>query len=233
MNFKSFFLIIAPFICFTIGYFICSYYLGNQTYPTPDLIGINVHEALLKTSPLHLNLKLIGQKEHPTLAPGTIISQKPIPKRQIKQHQSILITTSTTPGIVLTPNVEKITKAELEDWAQKHSITLQTHFIPSSSMHHRFIAQYPSYNEPIDNQTLIIYYADHPAQLFFMPNLYHQNIQTALSMLDHYDLPVEIFQNNQLIKNIPTSACIITQKPAAGSIINIEKKPTIQLEIMV
>lgn len=221
-----------PFLFFIIGYGFCYWFLGNKTYPSPDLVGLSVHQALLKISPLQINLQLIAQKEHNAIEPGTIISQKPTPNRLIKQHQSILIVTSKKPDKISTPNANNMTKIDLQHWCKTNNISLKTYHIPSTLPDNYYLGQYPNPQENLTDQTLVVYYAQNQNKTFLMPDFCNQKLESVLTTINTYQLPVQILHKNNIIELCDTkNGFVIAQKPIKTTLIDVDKKPIIQLEI--
>ena len=231
-QFKNYFFIIVPFLCFILGYMISSLFIGNKSYPTPNLIGITLHDALLQTSAFHINVQLAGQKECPGIAHGTIISQKPAAGRLIKPHQSTLVVTCKHPQAQLTPDLIGKTEAQAQDICSASRMKLKTYPQAYPLPTNTCIGQTPQKGHEIPDKKIIAYTAAEQSKNYLMPNLLNKSLDQVIEFLQKYTTNISVFLHNQKISiPYPQPCKIIGQKPLPGSFINLKNELIIQLEI--
>lgn len=231
-RFKQYFLLSLPFACFVIGYSLSNIFMGNTSYPTPNLIGVTLHDAILQTSPYHINIQLAAQKECPGITHGTIISQKPAPGRQIKPHQSIMVVTCKLPEIQLTPDLIGKTQTQAQEICTSQRMKLktypQTYPLPTGTV----IGQTPQKTQEIPDKKIIAYTATDKSQNYLMPNLINKSLDEVISFLQKYKTNISVlFQNQKIDVPYPSSCKIIGQKPLPGSFVNLKNELILQLEI--
>lgn len=223
---------LCPFICFIIGYSLCNIFIGNTSYTTPNLIGTTLHDAVVQTSPFHINIQVAAEKECPGIAHGTIVSQKPTAGRLIKSHQSIIVITSKLPNITRAPHVVGLTEEQIQKLCEQLHIKTKIypieHNLPTGSC----IAQTPNHDQPLPDKKLTIYLAHNSQNLYIMPQLVGKTLSEVLGLLQLHATALSIFYKNQkLTAPYPDNMIIAAQKPGVGSFINLQKSLTIQLEI--
>lgn len=206
--------------------------MGNKSYPTPNLVGISLHEAILQTSPYHINIQLAAQKECPGVTHGTIISQKPAPGRQIKPHQSIVVVTCKLPETQLTPDLVGKTEVQAQEICTNSRVKLKTYPqnypLPTGTI----IGQTPQKGQEIPDKKIITYTATEQSKNYVMPNLIHKPLEQVLEFLQKYKTSISVFfQNQKILEPYPSACKIIGQKPLPGSFINLKNELIIQLEI--
>lgn len=209
--------------------------MGNKTYPTPDLIGSTLHEAIAQTSPLHVNIQLTGEKECAGIVSGTIISQKPTAGRLIKPHQSIMVTTCKAPQTTLAPNLAHVSPAKAKNLCAAQKIKLKIYEITSPFPQGTYIGQMPQADHPLTDKKLILYTAKNNTDLYLMPKLINKNMLEVLDFLQKNNVTAEVFyQHQKLIEPYPDqdNVIVVTQNPAPGSLVNLEKQITVQLEVL-
>ena len=231
-NLKNYLFLSVPFICFVIGYSLSNIFMGNTSYPTPNLIGISLHDAILQTSPYHINIQLAAQKECPGIAHGTIISQKPAPGRQIKPHQSIVVVTCKLPEAQLTPDLIGKTQTQAQEICSAQRMKLKTYPQIYPLPKDTIIGQTPQKGQEIPDKKIIAYTATDLANNYLMPNLINKSLNDVLQFLQKYKTDISVFLNNQKIAApYPESCKIIGQKPLPGSFVNLKNELIVQLEI--
>lgn len=221
-----------PFLFFIAGYGLSSFFWGSQPFPTPDLIGKTVHEAITISSALHVNIQLLTEKEVAGITPGLIINQKPTAGRLIKPHQSILITTSKPLICSKIPDLSEIPSNQIQDFCKNHKLKCKIIKIPHTAPTGTFLGQYPAAGSSIIDQKITIYNAINNDHACFMPNLTGQKLHDVITFLQFYPVTIQAQDEHAILKPpFPETKFVIAQKPEAGSIINLEKRLCIQLEV--
>ncbi len=231
-SFKKYFILLTPFICFLVGYGLSNILIGNKSYPTPNIIGMSLHDAILQTSPFHINIQLAAQKECPGIAHGTIISQKPSAGRLIKPHQSIVVVTCKLPDAQLTPNLIEKNQIQMQEICSNQRLKLKTYPqvypLPTGTC----IGQTPQAGQEISDKKIVAYIAAEKLNNFLMPNLIHKSLAEVLQFLQKYKTNLSVFyKNQQITAPYPQNCKIIAQKPSSGSFVNLKNELIVQLEV--
>ena len=223
---------IIPFICFFLGYALSNLLVGNQTYKTPELIGLSLHQAIEKTSPYQITIQLIAEKECQGAPQGTIISQKPSPGRSIKSHQSILVITTKLPPAAKAPNVLGKSYGEIEKIQKAQHLKFKTYGINYNAPKGVCVGQIPQPSQSVVDKKMILYTAQEKQNKYIMPTLTDKEVVEVVEFLKSHSLTVSVFcQNQKITEPYSNDMTIIAQKPLAGSIINLQDNATIQLEV--
>ncbi|HSW76180.1 MAG TPA: PASTA domain-containing protein [Candidatus Saccharimonadales bacterium] len=231
-QFKKYLFAILPFICFFLGYVLCNLFIGNKTYTTPQLIGLSLHQATQQTSPYHITIQLIAEKDCPGAIPGTIISQKPSAGRLIKSHQSIFVVITKLPASALAPDFLGKSPAVIESLKQENHVKLKTYDIEYNAPKGTCVGQIPQPQQPIVDKKIIAYTAQDKTNKYIMPDLVNQNLQRVVEFLKKNNLTVQVFYKNQkLTPPYQQDLIIISQKPLSGSIMSLQDNAIIQLEV--
>lgn len=231
-HFKSFLFLAMPFICFIIGYGISNLIMGNKTHTTPNLIGLTTLEAIEQTSPSHINIQLIAQKECPGVTHGTIVSQKPAPGRLIKSHQSIMVVTAKQPQARLAPDTTNKTEEEVNKICRDDHVKLKSYPLSYQLPTGTCIGQIPEKGQPIPDKKLIIYTASNKNETYLMPNVINMNLQEVVLFLQKHRVQLTIFHKNQKLSQPYSQELTITaQKPAPGSFVKLQDNMPVQLEV--
>lgn len=231
-NFSDIFYTIAPFLCFILGYAFCVLFFSNKTVSTPDLIGKTLHEAITLTSNMQINLQLIGEKECPGIKAGNIISQKPIAGRLIKTSQSILVMISKPSTDKTVPNITHLSLEQAELFCKEQQIKLKPYKIACNLPIGTCIGQSPTENEILAPQKIIAYYAINNNNFYIMPNFIGQSLQEVTHFLEQNNIEIHVFDNQSAFtKSDQKDKIIVGQNPYAGSIIQLNKKNLIQLNV--
>lgn len=219
-------IVCLPFVCFIGGYFVISIIMSPSSIQTPHLIGKTVQEALKITSQNHLNLQLIAEKESASIAPGTILTQKPSSHRLIKQNQSILITIAKEPTYVQTPSYMGQAIQSIVPNAKDLKIKTKQYKLPYQAPSGTCIAQSPHAQTPLPDKKMMLYVATSEPNLYIMPKFIGQNLQDVQKALQNHRIqPSILYQNNN------QSGSIVAQKPYPGTIVTLDKNMLIQLEV--
>lgn len=230
--FQKYLLTFIPFICFILGYTICNILINNKSYPTPNLIGITLHEAVLQTSPFHINIQLAAEKECPGVAHGTIISQKPAPGRLIKPHQSIVVIICKLPATQRAPNLQGLTEVKAQEICTEHKIKLKTYpmeyLLPTGTC----IGQTPQKEQEVFEKKITCYLATDQSNHYLMPNLINKPLFEVLEFLQKHNININVFlQNEKIFAPYPADMIVILQKPLPGTFVNLKNEVFVQLEV--
>lgn len=194
-------------------------------FPTPDLVGKTLEQALALLSESNLNMRLLQYKEDPTLAPGTIVSQIPQAGQQIKPQQSLFLTVSCHTPALKAPHLldQRLNSPEFNSLVQ--GIKLTVFHVPSNYPHDYCIAQIPAAGDLLATPTMVIYVANSSAQKSIWPHFVGKRVHDVRDFLQAHDISVEIIHTYQQPDGHGCENCIVLdQRPLPGSLIMLEGK---------
>lgn len=224
---------ILPFLTFYVGYWAPQFFFKTPSFETPALIGKNIHEALVILSEPQLNVRLIAQKEDPTLPEGTVISQIPAPYQQIKRYQAVFVTVSTKPVPIKTPLCQGKFEKEVTTLLTEQKIKWKSFFVQSNHPSGYCIAQNPSAYEPLYDRTMILYFSKDIGKTVIFPDLQNSSIEDVKKFLNNYGIKPEIFHTKTVNKDHKCTYCtVLEQKPIAGTFVNLKEPFSVQLKVM-
>ncbi len=225
-------LIGLPFFCFTIGYLLANYCIGNKTYKTPNLVGLRLHEALKLLTPYQVHLHILSEKKCANIPANTILTQNPAPERAVKAHQSVFVTITKAPEDTKAPQLLTKTEAEIKQHCHDLHIKYKMYHVPYQAPSGTCFAQLPQAHEILTDKKMILYCAAPKQDSYLMPDFTKHTLHEVLAALAAYTTDIAVFYTTQKITApYPEQAIIIAQKPLAGSLISLEKMPSMQLEI--
>jgi eukaryotic-like serine/threonine-protein kinase len=235
-RFSLYLLLILPFLCFILGYGICNVFIGNKSYPAPNLVGKSLHEAMAQTSPFHINIQLAAEKECPGVAHGTIINQKPAAGRLVKSHQSIVVVTCKQTECPIAPNLYGLNAAQAQELCLQQKIKLKTYPVASQLPGGSIIGQNPLAGLTVSDKKIVAYIAHEQPNLYLMPQLINNSLDTVIDFLQKHEIAYELFWQCQRLEphdlaQLPENLIITAQKPTAGSLVPLHKNLLVQLEI--
>jgi beta-lactam-binding protein with PASTA domain len=231
MNIKSLSWIF-PFCFFIFGYLFLYFFSSKNELIVPNIIGKNVHSSIKLLAEKGLSLRLLREQEDLDLPEGVILDQMPKSGQKIKTNQNILVTVSKKPAPLLAPD---FLGQDHEAVVKKSSkIGIQTRICWFKSVYpiNTCIAQYPCAGEKIEERKMIAYFSSGAQNLYVVPNFKDYRIEQLKELFKKDDVSVEVFH----LKNIePGHVCVdckvLDQKPIAGSIVDLNKKLFIQLQV--
>jgi beta-lactam-binding protein with PASTA domain len=216
-----------PFLCFVLGYQILNQIYQTQIIPTPNLVGLTLANALKITSNLKLNLRIISEQIDQDLAEDTILSQKPA-HQFIKTNQTLLVVVSKKPTPKIAPLLEGLTNQEIINKLNSPELKIKSYFIPNIAPVETCFAQYPSAKQNLDGTQLIAYFSAKNQQLVIMPIITSTLLSDIKNLLTTHNIKLKIQYLESL--NYPKDT-IIAQKPAAGTIIDLNQLKQVELHL--
>lgn len=223
---------LLPFICFIAGYIVSNIFVGASSHKAPHIIGLTIHEALKLTSQNHVSIKLIAEKECSGTIPGTILTQKPIAGRLMKQNQAILVTVSKQPIVPTAPDMLSKTSVQTANLSKENNLKMKQYFLHSSLPKNTCIGQAPQPNAPISDRKIVIYMAQEKQNLYIMPDFIDQKLSVVVHALKQHQLNPTITLRHEKIDNpYPENLKVVEQKPRAGSFVSLDQSLNVQLEV--
>lgn len=232
----SSYLWIVPFLFFFMGYQALRLIFYCKEIQTPNVLGMNISDAIKKLSTDQLNVRILKEKEDSDFPCGTIINQFPEPLRKIRPQQSVFLVITSKPPALMTPNFINMPLEKVEQEAQEKSLKLKKYYIESSYPSDTIIAQMPQPGQPAIKETVEIYVSSGNISMRIFPNLKKKTISQAKQFLKDYGLNIKIDHSN-LAKNedesLPAHNCnnciVEAQIPESGTLVDIKKNFTVQL----
>jgi len=214
---------IIPFLSFTLGYQLLNQIYVVDKIATPNLVGKQLTEAIKITSANNLNLRIISEQIDHDLPENTIISQKP-GHQAIKPNQAIFVVISTKAKSQTAPNLcgepEEAIKKDYEN------LKIKSYHLPNIAPQKICIAQSPTAGQTLQEQKMIAYFSAGSSPWVLMPKLLGLQFSEVKTFLTTYRLK---FNVQFLPDKYSVEHTIIDQKPAAGTLINLDKLTQIEL----
>ncbi len=221
-----------PFLGFLLGYLITSYFLHNNDFATPNVIGKTLQEGIHILSDSHLGLRLLQQLEDDSLPEGTIVDQLPHPLQRIRPNQNVFVTISVKQRNALTPDFWGKRIKEVQVMVSKlgfESEEVKLHTAYPAGM---CIAQFPPMGQELDTKKVTLYFSAGRSTLFIMPNFKDKLLSEIDKTLQQYDVRAEVFHEQPQPPDHACSMCkVIDQQPVAGAIVDMVRGLQIQLKV--
>ncbi len=225
MNIKKYFWTL-PFLCFIGGYGISRFLFHTPSVAAPALIGKSLLAACTIASDLNLNIRLLEHKDNPDLPEGTVLLQIPSAGQSVKPRQTIFLSLSHQPQKKNVPNYLQKNKNEIEQSAKDNGIKVKFYAVPSNYPCNECIGQFPQPHTPLPTTPLCIYLSDGAIKPVIMPSFINRALEEVSDFLALYGIKPSIIGSYQ-----GQYPLVIDQRPLAGTIINLDQNPTIQLSI--
>lgn len=224
---------IVPFICFFSGYFIFSFFIPQDTFLTPSLLGKSGTQALCILSNHNLHAQIIAEKEDATLPSGTIISQTPHPLTKLKSHQTVYLVISKKPILHNTPHYTDTLLETCIKEAHTQNIKLRVHPLPHIRIEETCLAQIPLPGTPLEHDIVTIYTAHNKDCMVIMPLVKGKTVEEIKTSFASYPITITVHHTNiPHESSYDYSQCIVKeQKPLPGSLVNLHKPLRVQLTL--
>jgi beta-lactam-binding protein with PASTA domain len=222
-----------PFLCFLCGYLIVSFLIPVQSVETPLLIGSSIQDAIVVLSGHQLNVRILAQKEEADIAPGTVLSQIPRPGQKIKQHQPVFLVFARAQQRPQAPELVGNSIDCARDVLKKENIRVKQFDLPSQLATGEVIGQWPRAGMTLDEPVMILYVSiGQQGSLVIFPDLVGQPVLLVKDFLQQQGIVLDISYASGRDQHMPYGECIIkTQKPLAGSLIDLSKQQAVRLSI--
>lgn len=223
---------LLPFLCFLFGYYTVSWVFSAETIDVPQLSGKRLQDAVSLLVPYKLNLRILDEVEDPAVPEGTVISQRPAAGRKIKVFQSVGVIVAKKPSPTLAPNFVGALVEDVQSKAESNKLKVKTYFFNSNKYPINWcIAQAPIANEELTDKTMVVYISSGDTQFRIMPNLYGKTLSEVYPFFNLYATIINI-SPQEYSRHTDCSKCrIVSQRPIAGSLINLNSPLQIQLHV--
>lgn len=220
---------ILPLICFYGTYFAFHCFFAPKILITPSLIGKQLPEAVQILSDIHLNMRILSQKEDTELTPGTIISQTPSAHSSIRPHQSIFVVISRQAEQKKAPNFLQKRNDDCNKIAQNNELVVKTYQVPYF-IDDICIGQIPDPHKPLHDNRISLYISKEPSKQFVLPSFKKRTLEEVTEFLTEKGIKYTVTHAKHIEAQHSCKNCsVIQQKPLAGSFIDSKKPLTIQL----
>lgn len=227
------FLWIAPFVFFLVGYSCMSILYQPKTVETPVLIGKTIQEAMRITAPKNLSIRLLDEKEDSELPAGTIISQNPVACCPIKANQSIIVVVSKK-TVRKTPNLIGKQLDNITQDLKNTDFQCRYYEVAGTQPSGTCIAQDPSPGAIATDSVVTIYLCNGQTEPYLFPDFRNKSVQTVQNFLTGTPATIDILHTHEQPDDHTCSACIvIEQRPRAGSIITLDPKRPMHVQLRV
>ncbi len=222
---------LLPFLGFLIGYIVAGYFVQKKDVPTPDVVGKPLAQAIQTLSQERLGVRLLTQREEPTLPEATVLDQLPRPGQKMRPNQTVFVTISTKQPPLETPDwwgkrIKDITPILEKRGLQQNVIQLQ-----SSYPQGMCIAQVPTAGQPLRVKTVTLFISLGTPGLAVMPLFDGLKVPEFERLLEQKDIRVEYVHQRSVGENHRCDQCVIVgQQPVAGAMVATNK--TIDLQIL-
>lgn len=227
-----------PFLCFLTGYYSMRFIYHTNEIETPSLIGMQLPDAFAMLSAHNLYPRILQEREDSDLPSGTILSQTPAPKTQIKPQQSVFLIISKPAPLPRAPLCINASKKTITTQTQARKIRAKLYQLPSIYPLDHAFAQYPGANQ-IVNDSMIIYVSSGTRKPVILPNFKDLTVQEAKGHLAAQPITIQTTHTHP-VHSDPSrpphdcSSCIILdQRPLPGSIIGLDESKPISLSLKV
>lgn len=232
MKLSSFFWTL-PFICFIGTYVVLAYIFAAPSLPTPSLIGKQLPQAFAILSENNLNPRILRMQADNDVPVGTILSQIPEPGQKIKPHQQLFITVSKLKDKAVAPQLVNTSYEAARERLKNENITHKAYHLISKKARGTVIAQLPSSGTQLVDNSMAVYVSQGSTKPVICPEFTGRSAHEVVQFLSAYKIKPEIYHVYAMPHDHVCSAhCkVINQQPLAGSIIDIDGDPLIQLKV--
>jgi beta-lactam-binding protein with PASTA domain len=226
------FLWLLPFFFFLLGYLSLRFFFTIDSFSMPQLIGLQVHDAVKLLSPYSLTMRIIEEKETTEVPEGTILSQLPLEGQKIKTHQSVRIIVSQKTAAATAPLLTGLSESAAIKKAQEKELDIKLYKLYHAEPTDICIAQLPAANLPLSSRKIIAYISAGSLPYRLMPNCKNRPVEEVTSLLRNYAIEPQIFHGYELEENHSCQNCyVVDQRPFAGTLVDISSPFKVQLRI--
>ncbi len=224
---------IFPFIFFLAGYYSMRTIYHADELPTPSLIGMQLPDAFALLSERNLYPRILREKEDSDIPAGTVLSQTPAPATRIKPQQSVFLVISKPTPLPRAPQCINASKKTILNEAHARGIRAKLYSLPSIYPVDHCFAQYPSANQTVTDNTMIVYLSAGNRKPILLPNFKQLTVQEVQEHLATQPITTQISHTSPTPPHRCTACVIVDQRPLAGSLITLDDAKPLQLNLQV
>lgn len=223
---------LLPFVGCLGGYLISGYFIQKTEIVTPLVIGKSLLQSVEILSHERLGVRLLTQKEDPSLPEATVIDQLPKPGQLIRPNQNVFVTTSTKQPPQSAPDWWGKRIKDLMPILEKQGLQVALVDLSSSYPQGMCIAQVPTAGQPLQGKSVRLYVSMGLPLLAVMPSFNGLTIIAFEKLLEKKDMRVEYIHETTIADSHVCADCIITeQHPVAGAIIDLSRTLDVQVQV--
>jgi len=223
---------LVPFIGFLVGYNFTHYFFQRNDLVTPNVIGKNLQSAVALLSQQRLGVRLLAERDDTARPEGTILEQIPQADQKIRPNQSIFVTVSRRPTPRVAPDLSEKKLPDIEEQIKKMGLDLKVIYLKSNYPKHSCVAQYPLAGHELVTKKITVYLAHGNDQLSIMPDLSNKTLLELEDFFQKNNVEKSVFHAHEVHETHTCGQCrIVDQSPAAGSIIDITKTLSLNLQV--
>ncbi len=222
---------LVPFLGFLIGYVVAGYFVQKKDVPTPDVVGKPLAQAIQTLSQERLGVRLLTQREEPTLPEATVLDQLPRPGQKMRPNQTVFVTISTKQPPLETPDWWGKRIKDIVPMLEKRGLQQNIIQLQSAYPQGMCIAQVPTAGRPLTVKTVTLFISLGTPSLAIMPLFDGLKVPDFERLLEQKDIRVEYVHQRSVGESHRCDECVIVgQQPVAGAMVAINK--TIDLQIL-
>lgn len=232
MNIKNFAWMI-PFFSFFLGYFAIQQLLRIPEISTPHLVGKQIHQILPIITQYNLNIRLIDHKEEIDIPEGIILNQTPCAGTIIKPNQPIFVVITKKPVPLRAPQCIGMNNTDISLQLKTHGINPRIYYVSHAYPEGLCFAQSPAYNEPLEKNKVTIYISAGNNKPIIWPDFKQMPLQSAIDFLHNYEIEPQVVNDGNPMYFNNNEHIIIDQRPFAGTLLTLDKKKPLSVQLRV
>jgi serine/threonine-protein kinase len=205
-----------PFCAFFLGYYSLYYWWPIASVTTPSVIGLPLADACVLLSQLQLAPRILEEKVHQDIPPGTVLHQVPQPGTSVKPHQTIGLVLAQTPPNQKAPDYRMMPQKAIEDDAHAKGIKYKVYYVLSSYPQELCIGQWPMPAMPLPDHRIILYFARSTPDPVIVPDMRGLTVQEGRELCLRYGLSEPMVHTTNAL--MTPDDTILDQRPLPGSI---------------
>ncbi|HBL98511.1 TPA: hypothetical protein DDZ86_02610 [Candidatus Dependentiae bacterium] len=171
---------------------------------------------------------MLAQREKPDVEPGTIIDQVPHSGQRIKPHQSVFLEVAQQPKKLSAPPFIGLSLLDAQKRAGADRIRLKVWTVPDIAPRDTIIAQSPRAEKQLDVPQVTLYVSKGSVTtLRLVPDFKGVPLSSAEAHLKKEGVGVS---SNTSADRLAEETIVLSQKPLAGSIVDLSKPTSVQLQ---
>lgn len=223
---------LLPFVGFLGGYIIAYLILHKTDFPTPNIMGKSVSDAVDILSSNRLGLRLLSKEVNSTLKEGTIVKQIPSPSQKIRPNQHVFAVVTTKQQQVLVPDFFGKKNKEVVGKINQLGLEAKIVYVHSPYTNDVCIAQHPAAGQPLPKKKFLVYFSAGKPTEVVVPSLQGQAFKDIEKGLGSSNVRVEIIHTKSVGPDHRCDECIVVdQYPKAGTFIDSAQGIQLQLHL--
>lgn len=224
-----------PFITFAGGYYLVAHWYGVATLPTPSVVGHSLQDAITILSRHNLNARVLKVQQEADAAPGTVMSQTPLPHTKIRPQQSIFLVVACEPTKKV-PHCLGNRIDTIQAMAQRSGIRIKSYYLDAPYPTNTCFAQSPAPEHDLsDKANMIVYCAHGTPKPVIMPNFKDKNVHEVMNRMEPHGIVTKVVHQKprEEFHRCDERCVVIDQRPLAGSFVTLDGNKPLELVLQV